>query len=1070
MLCIVSSSYGAGVGGSEAELGIPTLTKLNAQNPDIVPIQSAYTLERSSTPGLNTITKFLENPDGTLTAVYYDIKYKPAGDLQTASDVESNNYYYKWETDAKGNKQFVQSSPANPDVSVYLSNKAGARISTDLAGADVKDNFAGLSNSRGGAISIIKAASAGNIEGTFTGNSVSGSDGGAIRNEGTIENITGDFIGNRVSDSWACYGGAISNGTSATTGNAIIKNITGNFIGNYANPTSGQAHGGAISNNYHSDIENILGDFIGNYAYGGNSSASGGAIRNSGTSSIKSITGDFMNNYVYATSNGASGGAIINEGSSTMGDITGDFAGNYAKALAKFAACGGAVYNNRSTIGDITGDFTENYVVSASSNVYGGAVYNFTSAVSNTTSALGSIKGDFSENYAVSDSGNAYGGAIYNEKGIIKDITGNFINNYVSGKAAYGGALYNCKAISLPALKLGVNIGDIIDSSFIGNYAVASSSNSAKGGAIYTDNTLNFIAKNKNVLFSGNYISDDGGITKTPNAVHMAGSTDIKAAPNLNLNAAEGKAIIFNDPITSEADNNVININKPGSSQLKDPSINAPTAGTVILNADMSGFGAAGINNEVNFHYGILKLGKDFNYFSVPINVVAGGSQLLDMSGDNDFSEVRLNNFTLNNNLNVIMDVDLENKTSDTFTGTPGGAEKINISGFNIQTHTEGVVETGLLIADGDAMGSITLDDRAKELYTPIYKYDVDYDNTSGILTFNGGMFSEGDIVHTDFNPSVLIPAAAQQAGSLQALAVSYQHGFRTLDTVAYFNSVQENSALANEFLTVQSQDMVYLEQAAKHYESATIWFQPYAVFETVQLKNGPEVSHTGYGSYFGVDSGLFDFENGWKAMYGAYGGYNGSRQTYEGIGIDQNGGTFGLTGAVLKKDFFSGLTANFGVLSGEGGQDNFTSLFTGIALKTGYNLHFKESKFVFQPSMLFGYSYFKTFDYTTASGVNMKSSPADTIMLSPELRFIANLHRGWQPYISVSGWWNITGESKFTADDTVLPELAAKPYIQYGAGVKKSFNDNFSGFFQTMVRSIDRNSFGFSAGLNYSF
>lgn len=49
---------------------------------------------------------------------------------------------------------------------------------------------------------------------------------------------------------------------------------------------------------------------------------------------------------------------------------------------------------------------------------------------------------------------------------------------------------------------------------------------------------------------------------------------------------------------------------------------------------------------------------------------------------------------------------------------------------------------------------------------------------------------------------------------------------------------------------------------------------------------------------------------------------------------------------------------------------------------------------------------------------------------------------------------WNIMNSSKFKANATELPNLSVKPYFQYGLGLQKTVNDNFTAFVQVMLRN----------------
>ena len=98
---------------------------------------------------------------------------------------------------------------------------------------------------------------------------------------------------------------------------------------------------------------------------------------------------------------------------------------------------GAAIFNNGTTA-LIDGDFVKNNIVS-SGIVMGGAIYN-TYYTSNSGGVINNIVGDFIGNYVQGNS--AYGGAVYN-KCFIGNITGDFVGNYADGNTAKGGAIYN---------------------------------------------------------------------------------------------------------------------------------------------------------------------------------------------------------------------------------------------------------------------------------------------------------------------------------------------------------------------------------------------------------------------------------------------------------------------------------------------------------------------------------------------------------------------------------------------------------------------------------------------------
>lgn len=98
-----------------------------------------------------------------------------------------------------------------------------------------------------------------------------------------------------------------------------------------------------------------------------------------------------------------------------------------------------------------------------------------------------------------------------------------------------------------------------------------------------------------------------------------------------------------------------------------------------------------------------------------------------------------------------------------------------------------------------------------------------------------------------------------------------------------------------------------------------------------------------------------------------------------------------------------------------------------------------------------------------------MDSDPMHSLQLNPSVRFIANTENGWQPYVSVGMVWNAMSISNVHANDVKLPEASIKPYIEYGIGVQKRFQDHFIAFGQAMVRNGGRNGVSLTAGFRWA-
>ncbi len=861
-----------------------------------------------------------------------------------------------------------------------------------------------------------------NIDKDFIYSTSSSERGGAIDNEsgaGGIEDITGDFVNlSMKSTIYNSYYGEISN-------------ITGNFINN-----SGKA-----IENYGSTIENITGDFIGNslaikndsyYSYrrktnGSIANITGNFIANSKAivneeGNIGNITGDFIFN---------NDGAIDNSG--TIGNIAGDFIANTSDYF-------GAIRNN-GNIGDITGDFVGNYA-----SYYGGAINN------GLFSTIGNITGNFINN----KTGGAYGsgGAIYNNGGTIGNITGDFIGNYNATNGwdddASGGAIYNEGTI-----------GDI-SGDFIGNYA-KSKNGEAKGGAIYSSADLNFVADNRTNTFKDNYTESQG--IKDDNAIYI----DNNATLNFTMknNGKIYMADNIDGTVTKDSDGNI----------------------TDTYNVNIKG---DDINNTTFYMLNDIR-NANVTFDNTTINAI------------NDQTHVyNFNSLTVNSDTNFVADVDLANEQMDRITATNYGTHQgnLNVVGMNLLSDSTKDVteiyfaEQGLkdnVVNGMPKTGEYNLPSTAQTtFYTPIYKYNAIYDNrddggyfmfTKGdkILTANGGggtTITPTGNPSDAFNPSVLAPSVASQAGANATMNQTFNYAFQNSDnfmTIPYLERVAIKTA--NRYALSPTGDATDVGTFSPLFnaqnETSSAWVKPYASFENIPLKNGPKVSNITYGTLVGFDTPIKSIKHGWDRTWTGYIGYNGASQRFSGVDATQNGGLVGGTLTLYKGNFFNATTVSSGAIVGDNrtmyGTDNYTMLMAGVGNKTGYNFEFKEGKIIIQPSMLLSYTFVNTFDYTNAAGVKIKNDPLHAIQIAPGVKFIVNTKNGWQPYIGVNMIWNLLDKSKVSADDVRLPEMSIKPYVQYGVGVQKRFKDKYMAFGQAMIQNGGRNGISLTAGFRWT-
>ena len=810
---------------------------------------------------------------------------------------------------------------------------------------------------------------------------------------------------------------------------SYLADVTGDFVENSAGE-----EGAAIYNS--GFIENITGNFVAN-----KSQFSGGAIFNGGK--FSEISGNFIGNSAQDAHN-AAGGAIYNRVTPNPASVLESSEAEYSEAA--FNISGNFIGNSAVALSEAEPESLALYALSTTG--MGGAIAN--------DASIGNITGNFIGNYASGEY--AYGGAIANSYGEIKNITGNFIgNNVQSGDVAVGGAIFNNDLIGewdYDEEKLVSGTG-IVNSSFYGNYAKADGEYAmAGGGAIATSTDLNIVAKDGYTsVFSGNYTEANG--ERDDNAIYAGyGST-------INFEMKNGGKFVMADNIRGEAE--------PQPASLE--SIMAPESYKVNITGD-------NIDNTAFYMLNDM-YDADLTVGQTTLNTVNDSIHTYDV-----------NNFTLSNNTKMVVDVDLANETMDRFTSNGYGEHNgdLIVSGMNLLSDSKGdsaeifFAEEGL--KDNVLNGTGELPDKYQTAYTPIYKYNVNYDNRAdgGYFVFNRGGQNSSD----SFNPSVLSTPVANQAGSQAVINETVRFAFQHMDLFSQL-PFQQRIAIINNNRYAGVNNGVNAISASRYdvrtdtpqYNSEFeminkgFWVKPFTSFETINLNNGPDVDAITYGTLVGFDSNFKELKRGWYNVQSIYGGYNGSQLSYDGVDTTLNGGVLGLTETFYKGNFFTALTATAGANVGSSktmyGNEDFTALLAGIGSKSGYNFEFKNGKYILQPILFMNYSFVNTFDYTNAAGVKIDSAPLHTFQINPQLKFISNLKNGWQPYASVGMVWNVLNSSKVRANDVILPKMSVDPYVEYGVGLQRNWKDRFTGFAQSMVRNGGRNGVALTFGFRWA-
>lgn len=557
---------------------------------------------------------------------------------------------------------------------------------------------------------------------------------------------------------------------------------------------------------------------------------------------------------------------------------------------------------------------------------------------------------------------------------------------------------------------------------------------------------------------------DNVEMVNNTNGIKTAGSVTIKGNSTIANNGNGIEVTSNSSVVTLDATDSVITLNDKitGVSGSK---LNLK-GGTINIAKKISVLDMSMDNTNVNLQNDNVFNGAD---------LLVKNQSTLNMT-NNATNTMYLNSLNLNDNLNMNVDVDLANRSMDRIIASNYNLNNyfVNVTKMNLLSDSDSLI-TKILFADNNLKDNVTTT-VSEVAYSPIWKYSVAYDKTSGQFIFTRGGDSGGGgttplipTVNT-LNPAVLTSPVAAQLGGYIGMVENYEHAFNHMDMYMlkpYHARIAE--ANANKYAIADNPNTAYI---SNEFNSPGIWFRPYANYDSVRLKHGPKVNNFSYGSFIGGDSALYRLKNGFIGEFTPYIAYNGSHQSFSGNSIYQNGGSLGFTGSLYKGNFFTGITAAIGASVADAstmfGNEDFPMLMAGIANKTGYNFEFNNGRYIIQPSLLLSYTFVNTFDYTNGAGVKISSDPLHALQISPNIKFVMNTKNGWQPYLTAGMNWNLIDETKVSANLTSLPDMSIKPYVQYGIGVQKTMQDRFTAFIQLVFRNGGRNGIAATGGMKY--
>lgn len=425
-----------------------------------------------------------------------------------------------------------------------------------------------------------------------------------------------------------------------------------------------------------------------------------------------------------------------------------------------------------------------------------------------------------------------------------------------------------------------------------------------------------------------------------------------------------------------------------------------------------------------------------------------------------------LNKYQISNDMivegknNLSIDIDGRNKVGDTFiinnlTSNTNGT--LNVADFNFIGLAPIDRQFKIRVFDANSINDkVNFTSTNKEIFTPIGYYNLQ--------SAGGGWYTSN---MTRYNPQVFRGQVATLASFNNQLMIDDMLlNHVTLDS----ERLLAQSKNANIYASTLPQFAPY--QYKK--EDGGLWYKSYVNFENLSLTQGLKVGNNSYGSLVGADFPVIKLKHGWRLMPTAYIGYNGAHQTFNGVGMHQNGGQGGLMGTFMKDNFIGSVVAYGGGYNNEmsvaGNTDRAGNWFAGTAAKLAYNFH-PTKHFTIQPTAFMSYNIFGRQNWGTDFGsMSMNSGLLNGINVAPGMNFIY-AKETWSVYATFQYMYNINEQVGGRAGNVDLASVKMEHgYIQYGLGVTKTWKDRLNSFFQIVFRNGGRTGVGFQLGLNYTF
>lgn len=606
----------------------------------------------------------------------------------------------------------------------------------------------------------------------------------------------------------------------------------------------------------------------------------------------------------------------------------------------------------------------------------------------------------------------------------------------------------------------------------------------APGASIYVPDSIKN-AWSYNNSHSTSKVADTINATTANTVTNNGGDIDIKGTVKLDEITNTGDITITGNADIPTIDNSgTLTVN---NSKFNFDTIDSSTRGDLNLNnVDTTLNGTIKNQNITVDDNSVINIPKPYNLINDSLSISNSVMNISDLT----LQPLHFNQFELGSggtiNINSSQ-VDFGTETMGRITaddylqaGPNSTLNLDNINMLNVPSKYQDIIR--IPFADNTFRESVKYHG-VDEVYSPIYKYGIAYNKFDGKMYFVRGGWLNPDTRQIEyprnpakrFNPAIMASSVAAQAGAVATMNQTFAYAFQNSDNFMGYSLANRMAMInRNKYALSEAEVIDGANTTFEAQENSSIWVKPYTTFETVPLRDGPKVHNTIWGTLVGFDTDLKPIRNGWARAITGYLGYNGASQRYGGVDVTQNGVLAGSTVTFYKNNWFNATTVSAGFSFSESesvyGRDNAKMLLAGVGNKTGYNFEFKDGRFIIQPNLLLAYTFVNTFEYTNAAGINIKSKPLHSIQVSPNVKFIMNTKKGWQPYINAGMVWNFHDRQKVTADYTVeLPATSVKPYFQYGIGVQKVIKDRFMGFGQIMFSHGGRNGVSMTVGFRWN-